>query len=152
VTQRKPNPPNSVIRPEVDPLGKFHRSSQGGISHEDREAAPTSESLLTSSKQSPDLFPPTPTPSCLAPDTSQSRGLKGYLDYFYYSPADVTGAFPAPYQLVLDVAARWSGVTTEDVNRVVAKYERTILKIRSNKEDTIDNQDDSEMELSDQGV
>jgi len=74
------------------------------------------------------------------------------LDYFYYSPADVTGAFPAPYQLVLDVAARWSGVTTEDVNRVVAKYERTILKIRSNKEDTIDNQDDSEMELSDQGV
>ena len=135
MTQRKGlhfSPLNLVPRPNVDPLEKFYCSSKGAFSQQHDKDTPVSESPSTSRSsihQSPNLFPPTPSPSFTsAPPQPQRSGLD--LDYFIYSPIDVAGTFPAPYQLVLDVAARWAGVSAEDVNGLVSKYEGRIVKAR----------------------
>ena len=44
-----------------------------------------------------------------------------------YDKRDFTGAFPHAYELVLNVAARWAGVSTEDVALVVTAFDRALV-------------------------
>ena len=44
-----------------------------------------------------------------------------------YDKNDFTGAFPHVYELVLNVAARWVGVSAEDVAQVVTGFDRALV-------------------------
>jgi hypothetical protein len=44
-----------------------------------------------------------------------------------YDKHDFTGAFPHAYELVLNVAARWAGVSTEVVALVVTGFDRALV-------------------------
>jgi hypothetical protein len=39
---------------------------------------------------------------------------------------DITGSLPPEYELVLELASRWTGVGTEDIGSVVESYERRL--------------------------
>lgn len=47
-----------------------------------------------------------------------------------YSAADVTGTLPPQYATVVQAAAAVTGVTEEDVNKVVEVFERRLQKVR----------------------
>lgn len=51
-----------------------------------------------------------------------------------YDSKDVTGGFPHAYELVLNIAARWAGTTTEDVAHVVSLIDSKLAsKARKDK-------------------
>ena len=53
--------------------------------------------------------------------------LPGEL-YTLYSPRDAIGYLPEKYQVVVNRAARWVGVSEGYLSRVIEKYERRVIR------------------------
>ncbi|KAG8948116.1 hypothetical protein FRC04_010028 [Tulasnella sp. 424] len=68
------------------------------------------------------------TPQSRTPSPSNANPIPPAALYTMFNSHDILGSLPHPYELVLEVAAKWVGVGKEDVAALVDTYERRLLK------------------------
>jgi len=93
-------------------------------------SAPDTEGSSASCPRSPPERPyPTPTRGYNAehPPGPSEQSLQPGESIPIYDKHDFTGAFPHAYELVLNVAARWAGVSAENVALVVTGFDRALI-------------------------